>query len=186
MAGYNNYNYDDKNNRNNEELTEKIYSNIVRDDLRAVYRLYIEKLYMISDYIYQSIIARSDEAGGFPAGTEISPIETISSPSLSDTFDDMAQTEARHFEELGRLVRELGGNSALHFDRAGNTACGTSDDGYEEGLIDGIIDRERAMADELHRLSGRIYERRHAALLESMARESEANTICLEHSFGCR
>ena len=53
-------------------------------------------------------------------------------------------------------------------------------------LIDGIIDRERAMADELHRLSGRIYERRHAALLESMARESEANTICLEHSFGCR
>lgn len=186
MAGYNNYNYDDKNNRNNEELPEKIYSNIVRDDLRAVYRLYIEKLYMISDYIYQSIIARSDETVGFSAGTEISPIEMTSSPSLSDTFDDMAQTEARHFEELGRLVRELGGNSALHFDRAENTGCGISDDGSQERLTDGIIDRERTMADELHRLSGRIYESRHAALLESMARESEANASRLEYSFGCR
>lgn len=179
MAGYNNYNYDDE---NIEELPKKGYGNTVRDDLRAVYRLYIEKLYMISDYIYQSIITRSDEAGGLQTGTEIPNSHTA--PSLSDTLDNMAQTEARHFEELGRLIRELGGTSALRFDRAENTDCIISDDGNEEKLTDGIIDRERTMADELHRLSGRIYESRHAALLESMARESEANASCLEYSFG--
>lgn len=181
MAEYSNYNYDDK---NNEELPKKAYDNTSRDDLRAVYRLYIEKLYMISDYIYQSIMTRSDEAGGLQTGTEISKSHTV--PSLSDTLDNMAQTEARHFEELGRLVRELGGNSVLHFDRAENSDCIITDDRGEEMLAEGIIDRERTMADELYKLSGRIYESRHAALLESMARESEENASCLENSFGSR
>ncbi len=63
---------------------------------RDAYRAYLGELGAISDYIYQSIMLE----------------EYL--PELAELFESIAIQEMEHFEELGRLVRNLGGNPSIN------------------------------------------------------------------------
>lgn len=169
-----NGNYDKNTNDSRTADTEKYpdTSKALNDPqlARDAYRAYLGELEAISEYVYQSLMLE----------------EFL--PELAKLFESIAIEEMGHFEELGRLVRNLGGNPVINTRVNSGTITQDKDSVCHNRIIAmrkvaQNIEAENAASLTYRKLSERTRDERIRALFLILAEDEERHSKKLTNAY---